>query len=162
MPMIKGRINSAKSLNTAIWDISKAFEDHNYAEYTIHAGKRTLDQNALKAVWYGHIAKFRGDTTAKEVERECKYNYGVPILSRDPFKQIMFSALNQFDSAKEYNTKRFGKLTGLEIKYLAMDSFSVTSIMTVEELSEYLTMMQTDYPFLHSSKERTFKAAQVA
>lgn len=128
-------------------------KEDKYARVKVDAGKRTLPQNALKSVWYGDIARQRGDVTAKDVERECKYKYGLPILRRDPFRDFVFKAIDGFDNFKKYKTENYGELTGLEIKHLSMDSYAVTSIMSVKELSEYAGMMQSDYPYLRGRKD---------
>jgi uncharacterized protein YeeX (DUF496 family) len=39
-----------------------------------------------------------------------------------------------------------------EQKLKIMDTFKVTSDMSVEELKEYMNTMQSDYPFLGSNK----------
>jgi hypothetical protein len=140
-------VNNPLSLKTARDSITEAYERDNYARVKIDSGKRTMPQNALKSVWYKDIADFRGDVTSKDVERECKLNYGVPILRRDPFRDLLFSVIDRFDSSMMYKTSK-GELTGLEIKHQSMDSFAVTSIMSVKEKKEYLNCLQSDYPFL--------------
>lgn len=40
---------------------------------------RSLNQNSLWAIWYGLIGNELGDTP-KDVKKECKILYGVPIL----------------------------------------------------------------------------------
>lgn len=118
--------------------LSQVEKDQGFALVKIYAGMRTLPQNSLKAVWYGDIASKRGDTSAKEVERECKYKYGLPILRREPKYEFVFSkAVDVLD---------------YERRLKVMDCFAVTSIMSVEELSEYLDMMQSDYPYLRGRK----------
>ena len=131
-------VNSDRSLTNAIEHLRSVFSDKKYARVKIDAGKRTLDQNALKSVWYGLIAKHRGDVTAKDVERECKLNYGLSILRRDP--------------ARNWVYEKSVDMLPYEKKLRVMDSFAVTSIMTVLELREYLAMMQSDYPFLDSNR----------
>ena len=112
--------------------------EHKYAIIKVDAGKRTLPQNALKSVWYSDVARNRGDVTAKDVERECKYKYGLPILRRDRMHEYVFS--QAVDPLK------------YEKRLQVMDCFAVTSIMSVKELSEYLDMMQGDYPYLRGRK----------
>lgn len=131
-------VNSERSLQSAIDDLSNAVKKHKYARVKIDAGKRTLSQNALKAVWYSDIAKMRDDVTAKDVERECKYKYGLPILRRDAKHEYVFS--------------KSVDLLPYEKRLVVMDCFAVTSVMSVSELKEYLTMMQNDHPYLSSEK----------
>ena len=144
-------VNNPLSLKNAREAITIAYERDNYLRVKIDSGKRTLSQNALKAVWYKDIADFRGDVTAKDVERECKFNYGLPILRRDPFSDLLFSVIDRFDSSVMYKTSK-GEFTGLEIKHQSMDSFAVTSIMSVKEKKEYLNCMQSDYQYLTNDK----------
>jgi len=127
-------VNSALSLKNAISDITAAWVEHKWLRIKIECGKRTLPQNALKSVWYKDIADFRGDVTAKDVERECKLNYGVPILRRDVATNWVYEqSLDKLPHEK---------------KLIIMDRFAVTSIMSVKEKKEYLTCMQNDYTFL--------------
>ena len=129
-------INSALSFKNAISDIENAWLKDKWVRVKIDSGKRTLPQNALKSVWYKEIADFRGDVTAKDVERECKLNYGVPILRRDVATNWVYE-------------QSIDKLLH-EKKLIIMDIFSVTSIMSVKEKNEYLNLMQSDYPFLRN------------
>ena len=132
-------VNSEKTLHMAQEWLSETFNEHKYARVQVDAGKRTLSQNALKSVWYAQIAKNRADVTAKDVERECKYKYGLPILRREPMHEYVFA--NSVDKL-DYDRK-------LKV----MDCFSVTSIMSVEQLNEYMTMMQNDYPYLSNKRK---------
>lgn len=127
-------VNNPLSLKTARDGITEAYERDNYARVKIDSGKRTLSQNALKSVWYKDIADFRGDVTSKDVERECKLNYGVPILRRDVATNWVYE-------------QSIDKLPH-EKKLIVMDRFAVTSIMSVKEKKEYLNCLQSDYPFL--------------
>ena len=151
-------INSDLTKDNVKKEIDRVFAEKKYARVKIDAGKRTLSQNALKSVWYADIAKQRGDVTAKDVERECKYKYGSPILRRDSFRNMLFGTLDKFESHIFYKTSYLDDagehvaMTGWEIKMKAMDNFAVTSVMSVSELKEYLDMMQADYPYLDSKK----------
>ena len=127
-------VNNPLSLKTARDSITEAYERDNYARVKIDSGKRTMPQNALKSVWYKDIADFRGDVTSKDVERECKLNYGVPILRRDVATNWVYE-------------QSIDKLPH-EKKLIVMDRFAVTSIMSVKEKKEYLNCLQSDYPFL--------------
>ena len=146
-------IDSKLELERGIEDLKSVWNEYKYLWFKIYGGKRTLDQNALKSVWYRDISIKRGDITAKEVERECKFNYGFPIVRRDPFRDFTYSIVDKFENFKVYDTKNFGKKTGLELKHLAMDGFAVTSIMTPEECGEYLTAMKNDYPYLRGRND---------
>jgi len=130
--------NCKRTLATAHKWLDDEFEKHKYCRVKIDGGKRTLSQNALKAVWYGDISKHRGDVTAKDVERECKYKYGLPILRQDTMHEYVFS--------KAVDVLPYEK------RIKVMDCFAVTSIMSVEQKKEYLQMMQNDYLFLTNNK----------
>jgi hypothetical protein len=132
-------INSKATLQNAIDYLQEIFDSHKYARVKVDTGKRTLPQNALKSIWYAHVAETRGDVTAKDVERECKYKYGLPILRRDPMHEYVFS--------KAVDPLPYEK------RLKVMDCFAVTSIMSVSELSEYLKTMQSDYPYLKGNKD---------
>lgn len=151
-------VNSKTTCDNVKKEIDRVFSEKKYARVKIDAGKRTLPQNALKAVWYADIAKYRGDVSAKDVERECKFIYGSPILRRDSFRNMLFSTLDKFENHSYYKTSYLDghgesiMMTGWEIKMKAMDNFAVTSVMSVIELKEYLEMMKADYPYLTSEK----------
>ena len=131
-------VSSEQTKENVKREIDAVFLDKKYARVKIDAGKRTLSQNALKSVWYGDIAKYRGDVTAKDVERECKYKYGLPIIRRSQMQNYVHENITD-------------KLP-YEKRIKVMDCFAVTSIMSVKELKEYLEMMQSDYPFLVGEK----------
>ncbi len=86
---------------------------------------RSLEANALSHVWYRDIAKQAGDRTTLEVRRECKLNHGVGILRADD--EAFGDMFDKVIDGHSYETK-------LEM----MDYISVTSIMTVPQMSEYL------------------------
>lgn len=58
---------------------SQLLNGRNTYEAQIPVRGRSLNHNALWAVWYVQIGKEVGQTP-EEVKRECKLNYGVPIL----------------------------------------------------------------------------------
>ena len=91
---------------------------------------RTNPQNDLLWKWNEEIARHRGDMTAMEVHRENKLLIGCPICMRnDAFKAFV------------------GKLSHLtyEEKLDAMDFVSVTSRMTVKEMSEYMDAVHAKF-----------------
>lgn len=134
------KVNSKESLQGAIDQITQEFAEHKYGVVTCYFGKRTLPQNSLKSIWYGEIAKRRGDVTAKEVERECKLTYGIPILRRQEMHNWVY--------------EKSLDLLDYERKLKIMDSFSVTSIMSVKELTEYMNEMKQQYSYLDSNKAK--------
>lgn len=81
---------------------------------------RSLDQNALWAVFYTIIGKATGQTSV-EVKAECKLNYGVPILCEqdDGFKRMwrqLFEPLSyemQLSAMRHIGvTREFSKMNG--------------------------------------------------
>lgn len=131
------KINSRKSLDYAVEKIANLWIDNKYLRVRID-DCRSLSQNALKEVWYKDIADHYQDRTAKEVQRMCKFCYGVPILRRHAVHNWMFK--NTIDRIPLY-----------EQKLTAMDALSITSSMSTDEMNEYLTSMQQDYQFLKST-----------
>jgi hypothetical protein len=132
------RVNSEFTKKCAIDAIHDAFNNHKLGYVKLFFGKRTLPQNALKSVWYAEIAKERGDVTAREVENECKLNFGIPILRRDPGNNWIYE--NSIDKLP------------YEKRVKAMTRFAVTSLMSVKELTEYIKEMQNAYPYLEARK----------
>lgn len=127
-------INSDESLNDAINEIIELYKKDKYGQVGLYFGKRTLSQNALKSVWYSDIAKYRGDVTAKDVERECKLEFGVPILRRrELFNWKYERTLDKLPYEKQ-------------LIFIGVEK--VTSEMTVKELSEYCDEMQNKYQWL--------------
>lgn len=135
---IKKTINSIKSLEEWQSKEREFFDEHHYVQASM-SDRRSKDQNALIYQWYKDIANYREDVTAVHVRRECKINYGLPILKRDPQQAWLIN--NTLDRIADY-----GK------KLMASDLFQVTSIMSTSQLMEYLKCMEDDYPWLESIK----------
>ena len=125
-------------MNVAKSFIEDEYKKYKYIRIKSYGGKRTLDQNSLKCVWYKEISEQRSDVSSKDVERECKYKYGLPILRRDPVHEYVFS--------------RAVDPLPYEKRLVVMDCFAVTSVMSVEQLTEYTKMMKIDYPYLRGNK----------
>ena len=133
----KYRINTRQKLDDFIEDIANMWVANKYVIATL-SDKRTLPQNSLKSVFYKEISDRRADSTPKDIERECKLNYGIPILRRREMETWLYE-------------RTIDKLN-YEQKLKIMDTFKVTSDMSVDELKEYMSTMQSDYPFLGSNK----------
>jgi hypothetical protein len=127
-------VNSSRSLENARSHLENLYKNHKEIYIKFYCGKRSLNQNSVKSIWYRDIAKARGDVTAKNVERECKYKYGLPIIRRDPLQNRVHEKLTD---TLDY-----------EWRLKIMDCFAVTSVMTKSELAEYLKLMKDDYPYL--------------
>ena len=139
MTTIKQRVASERDRQEWFSKLEEFQKEHKYINCTA-SDRRSLDQNALVHVWYGDIAKSREGVTVVDVRRECKLNYGVPILRRDD-EMLNWLYKNTIDRLREY-----------EKRLILVDSFQITSIMSSGQLMEYLTCMETDYPWLESVK----------
>lgn len=125
-------INSERSLAAVTKKISELWQANKYLRISIKTGRdRSLDQNALSHCWYEQIAKHYGDT-ADGAKRICKLVYGVPILRA---------------SGAEFSDWCAMAIDGLPYheQVIAMRFIDITSMMTVEQMAEYLTAMQRDY-----------------
>ena len=92
---------------------------------------RSLTQNALSHVWYAEIAKTESEFTAGEVKRNCKLQFGVPILREDSaYSEMIGKILDPL----EY-----------EDRVKAMDYLSVSSLMKKPQMSRYLEAIQAHY-----------------
>lgn len=110
--------------------------EHKYVQVTAN-DKRSLDQNAAIRVCYDQIHKYRGDMEYIEIERQCKLDYGVPILRREC---IIFNDI--FKSLeKRYNYEQLLKI---------MDKFKITSddSFSSKMATEMIDIMMKDYPFI--------------
>lgn len=125
--------NSEAALQTAFGDLRELWRAKKYLRIKATAGtKRSLDQNAIAAVWYGQVANELREGSALDVKCECKLTIGVPILrAEDP----------EFREAYDAVLKR---LT-YEQKLIAMRAWPVTSLMTKDQLNQYLKAMQDAY-----------------
>jgi hypothetical protein len=99
----------------------------------IKTGDRSLDQNALSHVWYGQVSKQGRDMSTAQVRRWCKLHLGVPIMRahEESFRQAWDSMIKERMFYWE--------------KLALMDWWPVTSIMTREQMSEYLDAMQQHF-----------------
>lgn len=113
-------------------NIAEMFNKHGWLKLTPTTQKRSLDANSLSHVWYAEIAKQMGDHTAHEYKLICKLHHGVPILRRES------------EEFREFYNRFFLKLT-YEEKLDAMKWLSVSSTMSKEQMSEYMTAIQNFY-----------------
>lgn len=127
-------VNSDVSLQQAIGNLREQYREHRYVKVRATSGKkRSLDQNAIGHAWYGQIANELREGTALDAKAESKLVCGVPILRaespdfRESYDQLVL--------------KRFGYEEKLDL----MKWFPVTSLMTKDQLSQYLEAMQTHW-----------------
>lgn len=125
-------INSEPALQSAIGELREAFAKNRYVRMILRARKRSLDQNALAAVWYEQMAREDRQDDALGHKCYCKLHHGVPILRAEDAEFRAF-----YDTA----------LKGLtyEQKREAMKFVPVTSRMDVTQLSKYLEAVHDDY-----------------
>ncbi len=126
-------INSDTSLQQAIGDLREAFRAHKFLRLSVKTGKaRSLDQNSLSHTWYEQISRELREETPLGVKCFCKLHYGVPILRAE----------NE-DFRIQYDTVL--KPLSYDKKLLAMNFLPVTSLMSKDQLSQYLAAMQAAY-----------------
>lgn len=125
--------NSEQALQTAIGDLRELWREKKWLKIKATTGtKRSLDQNGISHVWYEQIARELREDTVLGVKCECKLTIGVPILRAEDaeFREIYDSVI---------------KPLSYENKLLAMKVWPVTSRMTKDQLSQYLSTMQETY-----------------
>lgn len=99
--------------------------------------KRSAGQNSLKDIWYREIEKQGREMSTRDARRLCKLTIGVPILRGGKTKEsIKFRAF--WDGAIKHKL-------GYEAKLEAMDYVPVTSLMSEEQMRDYLTTMQETF-----------------
>lgn len=104
-------------------------------QYKPFSKKRSLDQNALKSVWYREAALMIPSDEETE-ERFCKLHFGVPILraENEKFRKLYDKVMGRGFTILTY-----------EEKLEAMDILPVTSLMQTDQMTDYLNRMQVHY-----------------
>ena len=127
-------INSNRSLAEAKQRLDEEYREHRFVRmWTKEGTGRSIDQNALSHCWYNQISQDLAEQTPEEVKCECKLRFGVPILrAEDPDFREMYDA-----SIKQHLT--------YEQKLKAMIYLPVSSLMTKDQLSRYLQVIQYQY-----------------
>ena len=126
-------INSEQSLQSAIGDLREQWKRHKFLRVTVRVGKdRSIDQNSISHAWYQQIANELREETALGIKNYCKLHYGVPILRAENEEFRI-----QYDTVL--------KPLSYEKKLMAMNFLPVTSLMTKDQLSQYLDAMQSGY-----------------
>lgn len=131
---MKSAIFSELQLQRAIGELRAMFKASGYLRITASDSKpRSLNQNALAAVWYAQVARELGEDTPEGVKCEAKLRWGVPILRAEDeeFRAVYDGAIK--------NTMTY------EQKLAVMRFFPVTSLMNTDQLSRYLQDMQKGY-----------------
>lgn len=126
-------INSEMSLQQTIGLLREWFGKYKFLRLNVKKGvDRSLSQNAISHVWYEQIARELREDDAMGWRCYCKLHHGVPILRAEdaPFREFYDASIK--------------RLT-YEQKLQAMKFVPVTSIMTKEQLSDYLEDVQQDF-----------------
>ena len=143
MASIRATLNSEQGAIDWCRDLLKFWLEHKYIQVTAN-DKRSLDQNGTIRLCYKQIHQYRGDCERIEIERQCKLDYGVPILRREciVFDDI-FKSLE-----KRYNYEQLLKV---------MDKFKVTSDdgFSTVMASEMIDIMMKDHPFIVIEKKQS-------
>lgn len=126
-------INSEMSMQQAIGALRELYKRDKFLRVAVKTGKaRSLDQNSLSHTWYDQISRALREETPLGVKCFCKLHYGVPILraENDEFR-------TQYDAIL--------KPLSYDKKLLAMNFLPVTSLMTKDQLGQFLAAMQAAY-----------------
>lgn len=110
----------------------KLLSDKRAIEAEVETEGRSLNANALWAVWYNQISKQGGEYTPAKVKCICKHDYGVPILLAED---------KQFRAFYENAFRNFT----YEQRVFAMKFCPVTSLFTKDQGSQYQTTLQREY-----------------
>lgn len=97
---------------------------------------RSLPQNALQHVWYSDIQR-AGLMTKVEARRYCKLHFGVPLLRSGENEEAM--------RFREFWDRALKHRLSYEEKLVAMDYVPVTSLMTREQMTDYLDSVQRHF-----------------
>lgn len=126
-------INSEIALQSAIGELRDTWAKHKFVRMILRAKKRSLDQNALAAVWYEQMAREDRQYDALGHKSYCKLVHGVPLLRAEDaeFRERYDSLIRA----------RFSYEEKLEL----MRWFPITSLMSVDQLSRYLVAVRDDY-----------------
>jgi hypothetical protein len=92
---------------------------------------RSLDQNAISHVWYASIAKTEKEYTPQEIKWRCKYHFAIPLLREN----IEYSTMID---------KILGPLE-YEDRIRAMEYLRASSLLTKDQMTDYLSAIQHHY-----------------
>lgn len=129
-------ITNEIALQTAIGEIRQAYAKDGRVKLKWTTGrKRSINQNDLSHVWYAQMARELPQESGPGWRSFCKLHFGVPILR-----------MQDSDFRAFYD----GALLGLtyEQKRAAMAYVPVTSLMTKEQLSQYLEAVREHFATL--------------
>jgi hypothetical protein len=139
MDKLEAKINSQGSLTEFCLQLVDFWREHKWITVVVYA-KRTLDQNRAIRECYKQIRMNTDGWTAKYIERLCKLQYGVPILSENQVDAWVFN--------------RVLKPLNFEQRLKVMDTFAVTSKMTPEQANQFITSLIDDFQFIALDKNK--------
>ena len=94
--------------------------------------KRSLSANNQQHLWYGQIAKMKGDVTALDIKNWCKASIGLPIINNSAVHgdkmNFLLDKLNYYQHSYE-NQMRL------------IQCLEVTSLFNTAESKEYMENM---------------------
>ena len=94
--------------------------------------KRSISANNQQHLWYGEIAKAKGDVTALDIKNWCKSSLGLPILLNSAkHGDKMEFLLDKLDYYKH----------GYESQMKLIQCLEVTSLFNTPEAKEYMEQM---------------------
>ncbi|GLS27756.1 hypothetical protein [Marinibactrum halimedae] len=130
-------INSDQTLKAFTQHVSELYQKHKYITYTQPriGADRSLDQNALSHIWYGQIDKALSQPTGSS-RRYCKLHFGVPLMRGEceKFRVAYDTVLKHRDYPE---------------KLQIMDFFTVTSLMSREQMTRYMATIQQHFASEH-------------
>ena len=92
-------------------------------------GKRSISANNQQHLWYGQIAKHKGDVSAIGVKNWCKANIGLPILHGSDIHGDKISfLLDKLDYYKH----------SYESQMMLIQCLEVTRLFNTSESKEYM------------------------
>lgn len=123
-------VNSDESLQRTLGELRGLFGKHKYLRFNVKTGKdRTGDQNRIFHAWMGQLARELPEHDTLGWKSLCKLHYAVPILRAED---------------EEYRVKYDAtvKPMSYEQKITIMEFWPATSLMTVQQLSRFLEVVQ--------------------
>ena len=126
-------VNSDHSYTAYCKYVRDMFDKHHHITFSKpRIGKdRGLNSNALSHVWYNYADKMLSYQTGT-ARRYCKLHFGVPILRAEDvtFMGMYDKTIRPFQ---------------YELKLEIMDYWPVTSLMSRDQMTRYLTAVQVHY-----------------
>ncbi len=119
---------------------------------------RTDAQNAIFAVWARQRSEQTGSTEIEE-RRYCKLTFGIPIMCHHDDFALRWRSMTE--NMQPIMAKDGSLVSVYEQQLLAMDIIDVTSLMSVDEMTRFLTELEVETysQGLHLTKPREYNEA---